>query len=290
MVIRGEGPLDCYRRGVPSRGPRRRVLLALGLALGASACQVEVEGVPDGALARVDDVILYPEDVEQVHAQLGAYGKARFRGTDGRRVLLERVIDAEVLAQEADRRGLGDDPRVEWALVEEMATLYLSAELERRVPRERVAANEQALRDYYEAHVGEFQTPEVRRVRGAVFDRFDRANEALERYLAGEAELEELGDVFTTPSMTRDDHAFPGFHPIAFDPALKKGDKLPSPVASSRSLVVGYLYDVKPAQQLEFDDPAVQERLVNAVRAPLLREARAALLQELGEAHPAREP
>ncbi len=61
-------------------------------------------------------------------------------------------------------------------------------------------------------------------------------------------------------------------------------------MASSRSLVVGYLYDVVPAEPLAFDDPAVQERLVNAVRAPLLREARATLLAELAERYPEAEP
>src|SRR5688572_13563891 len=114
--------------------------LALALSWLALACATD-EGVPDGKLARVGDVVLGPDDLAGVQAQLGAYAQLRFRGEEGRASLLEALVTAELLAQEAIAAGLGDDPRVHWAVLEEIATLARNAELERRVPYAEVAAD-----------------------------------------------------------------------------------------------------------------------------------------------------
>ena len=268
---------------------RARVLL-LAASLCALACAVEDGGVPEGKLARVGDVALGPEDLAAVQSQLGSYAQLRFRGAEGQPALLSALIGAELLAQEADKRGLGEDPRVQWAVYEEIATLYLNAELERRVPRERVAADEVALAEWYDAHQAELTTPERRRARGVLFRDYDAAEAAHALLAMGAVQLPWLGDIVTTEARARDDVEHPGFHPILFDSTLKPGDLLPEPVLLGQSVLVGELDAILPPEVPPLSDPAVHERAVQAVRAPLLAEARDELLAELAERFPEAPP
>lgn len=260
----------------------------LGL-LGVTAC-VSDEGVPPGKLAVVGDVVLGPEDLSGVQTQLGPYAQLRFAGIEGRGALLEALVAAELMAQEAIDGGLGDDPRVEWALYEEEAALFLAAELERRVPREAVAADAEALRAWYDAHPDALWTQEQRNMEAVAFDGYPAAEAALERLRAGEVSLGELGEQVATPLQRRDDVEHPGFHPILFEDGLGPGDWLSAPVVVARTLLVGRVQQRVPAARRAFDDPEVQEQLVAAVRAPRLAEAREALLLELAERFPEAPP
>jgi hypothetical protein len=264
------------------RGLAKAVLFVLSPV----ACTVEDGSIPEGKLARVGDVALGPEDLAGVQSQLGSYAQLRFRGEEGRTSLLQALIAAELLAQEADKQGLGTDPRVEWAVLEEVATLHLNAELERRVPRETVAADEAALRRWYDAHQGELAVPERRRARGVAYRDYDAAEAAHHLLAIGAVELEWLGDVVTTEARPRDDVENPAFHPILFDPALAPGDLLSDPVLVGQAVLVAELDAILPPEVPPLDDPAVHERVVKAVRAPLLARARDELLAELAERYP----
>lgn len=260
-------------------------LAALGVAVlaGALACSVSDEGVPPGKLAVVGDVVLGPEDLSGVQTQLGPYAQLRFSGPEGRASLLEALVASELMAQEAVEAGLGDDPRVEWALYEEEAALYLAAELERRVPRDSVAADEAALRAWYDGHPEAYWTEEQRNLEGVAFTSYAEAEAALERLRAGQASLRELGEQVATPLQARDDLEHPGFHPILFEDGLGPGEWLSAPVVVARTLLVGRVQQVVPATRRAFEDPEVQELLVAAVRAPRLEAAKQELLRELAE-------
>lgn len=250
------------------------------------ACSVTDEGVPAGKLAVVGDVVLGPEDLSGVQTQLGAYAQVRFGGAEGRAALLEALVAAELMAQEARDEGLADDPRVAWALYEEEASLYLAAELERRVPRETVAADEAALRAWYDEHPDALWYEEQRNMEGVAFTSYAEADAALEQLRGGETTLDLLGERFATPLQIRDDAEHPGFHPILFDEALDAGDWLSAPVVVAQTLLVGRVQQVIPASRRPFHDPEVQEQLVEAVRAPMLEAAREQLLRELGQRYP----
>ncbi len=264
----------------------QRLVTSSGLgavACGLVACTVTDEGLPPGKLAVVGEVVLGPEDLSGVQTQLGPYAQLRFAGPEGRGALLEAVVAAELMAQEAIDEGLGDDPRVEWALLEEEAALYLAAELERRVPREQVAADTNALRAWYDEHPESFWNEEQRNMEAVAFKSYREADAALARLRAGEVTLEQLGERVATPLQVREDEEHPGFHPILFDEALGPGDWLSAPVLVARTLLVGRVQQRIPASRRAFDEPAVQEQLVAAVRGPRLEVARAELLRELGE-------
>lgn len=256
-------------------------------SLGLLACEAEVDDVPEGALVLVGDQSLYPEDLGQVQGQLGAYAQTRFRGPHGQRALLDALVDASLLSQEAVDAGMARDPRAHWALVEEMATLRLNAELERRLPRAEVAADTEALHAYYQQHLAEFTEPERRSLEGVRFSDLREAEAALARLRAGEVELAELGEVVTTPLARRDDATFPGFHVFLFDASLGQGDWLAVPVLTDRAIVVGRVAQLVPAKATPAEDPAVWERLVNRVWEERSKPVRAALLAELAERYPA---
>jgi hypothetical protein len=265
----------------------RRARVALWAAL--LACGGEDEW-PEGALARVDESTLTDEELEEIRAQLGAYAQARFRGPDGTRALLDALIEAELLAREAVEAGLGDDPRVEWAVVEELASLREAAELERRMPRASIAADVAALRAAYQDVLPELTRPERRSLEGVRFSELGPAERALADLTAGRVRLGDLGEVVRTPLASRDDQQFPGFHAILFDPGLREGDYLPAPVITERHVLVGRVAEIDPAVAPPFEDAAVQARLVEVVRARRAPEIRAEVLAELAERYPARGP
>ena len=260
-------------------------------ALVMGACEARIEGVPEGALAVVGDEVIEASELEATHAQLDAFGQARFRGDHGRRALLDVMIQEELLVLEARDRGYADDPRVEWAVLSEVAELQRSAMLERRLPRADVAADTAALQTRYEAERDRFVEPERRQVRVVRVETFDAGEAAIARLLAGEVELEDLvlsgESVVLTPLMVRDDEEFPAYHSIVFDPVLEVGDVVPRPLLSGQLVLVGVLAAIEPARTLAFDDPEVQEQLVTAEWEARIPAIEAELLAELGERFPA---
>ena len=267
-------------------------LIGLGLAsVVMPACEAEVDTVPEGALARVGEVVIEAEQVESSYAQLDAFGQARFRGPHGRRALVDTIIEQELLVQEARDVGYGDDPRVTWAVYEELAHLQRTAMLERRLPRADVAADTQALRARYEREIARFMQPERRRLRVIRVDTWEQGERGIARIASGELSLAEFAEeiatpaqprpLASTPSMKRDDSEFPAFHSIAFDPALKQGDLLPSPVLSGQIVLIGEIEELEPALPLPFEDPQVQEQLVSAERSARLEPLHAELDAEL---------
>lgn len=255
--------------------------------LAVPGCAIEDAEIPPGMLARVRSTVLGPQDLAAARAQLGAYAQQRFRGPEGQRLLLEALIDAELMAQAAMQHLDGADPGVEFAILEEIATVHASAELERRVPREAIASDTAALRAEYERRRDAFVQPARRSATGLVFETFGEAEAALEALRRGDRGLEGDPDVLSTEVQVRDDAKFPLFHPILFDPALGEGDWLSSPVVVGyRAVMAGRVHTLEPASLLPFEDPAVQEALVAALRGPRVDAARAAWMRELAATTP----
>ena len=259
----------------------RRALLLCCLA-----CDLGDEGVPEGKLARVGETVLGPEDVDEVHAQLGAYAQLRFVGGDGQRQLLEALVDAELLAQEAVEHGLADDARVRFAVLEEIATVHRSAELERRVPMASVEQDVEALRAWYDAHPEVFTRPEQRSIEGVVFETFAAAEAALAELREGRAELAQKGQVFATKLRARDDAEYPALDPFLFDPAVGVGELLRHPVYIGESVMVARIQQIRPATVQPLSDPDVRARLVQEVRKERLAAAGEQLRAELRERYP----
>ncbi len=257
------------------------------VVLGSIACCAPDSGaVPEGAVAVVGDVVLTPDDLASTHGQLGAYAQRRFRGIEGRRLLLEALVDAELLASEANEAGLGDDPRVEFQVLEELAALELTTELERRVPHEAVAADLAALRQAYQGDRDAFVRAEQRGMKGVAFRSLHEADVAIEQLRRGTARLETFGEVVTTPMLEQNDLEYPGFHRVLFHNDLQAGHLVPRPVLIGDVLLVGYVDRIIPPTRKSFDDPVVREALIEQVRAPRAATAREQFLRELEAEYP----
>lgn len=235
----------------------------------------------DGDLARVQDTVFREQDVAAELAQLDAFGQLRFQGAEGARVLLLSLVDAELMAQAAESAGYGRDPRVTFAIAEEVAEVAWSSEMERRVPRGPIADDVEQLRAYYDDHPEQFVVPEQRSLRAVMFTKFGNAVPAHHALMSGDASLETLGEVVTTSLQAQDNREYPGLHPFLFDPKLKPGDVLSVPVWSGRWVLVAELHELKPAHRRPFSSPEVQEQLVEAIRGPRVDAAERRWLDEL---------
>lgn len=269
--------------------------MSVCVALGG--CGADSAEVPEGALARVGDTVIDPASLESLNAQLGAYGQARFRG-QGEASLLQSAINLELLAQHGERLGLDSDPRVAWAIVDDLAERELSTQRNERAPYDEVAADVDALRAAFDAEPDRFVDPQLRGVRGVVFRDLLEAEAALDRVRAGETTLDEEASarsdeqdqgVVSTPMSPRDDERFPGSHPFLFQQDLGEGDVIPVPLFFGRSVMIGEVL-VEQGEHRDFDDPVVRERVIEVVRAPAVAAADADIESELAERYPEQQP
>lgn len=154
------------------------VLAALGSACGKRSSSVapvsSSSAIPEAAAKT-----LTPEQAQQVLAQVGdvkitlgdyaaslermdSFERLRYQSPDRRRLLLNEMVDLELLAQEARRRGLDQKPETQ-----ERLRQLLREELLRQVRHEVPAPNDLPpadVRKYYDEHKAEFDEPERRRV------------------------------------------------------------------------------------------------------------------------------
>jgi hypothetical protein len=174
-------------------------LLGLLSSWALSGCQGCGDGSPGDAVADAGPAGLSPQAAAQVLARvgertirLGDYATAlermdelerlRYQTKERRRALLDEMIDLELLAREAERRGLDRRPETR-ALVRQLERDLVLARLYRSLPGvESIPASEVA--EHYRAHPDDFWQPELRRV--AILELSDAAE-------AGRALSEALG-------------------------------------------------------------------------------------------------
>jgi peptidyl-prolyl cis-trans isomerase C len=129
-------------------------------------------------LARVGDRAITLGDYAAVLDNMDRFERLRYQTADRRRQLLDELIDIELLAREAERRGLAERPETK-----ELVRQILRDEVRKELRNSQPAPDQIPLgevRAYYEAHRNDFKEPERRRV--AHIATKDRA--AAERALA----------------------------------------------------------------------------------------------------------
>ncbi len=106
-------------------------------------------------VARVNDQVLTLCDFNRRMGHNNPYLRARFNAPEQRRALLQSWVDAELLAAEAQARGLGDEPEVRRFVALQLAR-RLESVTRAEVPSPAVSDDE--VRAYYEAHQSEYVT------------------------------------------------------------------------------------------------------------------------------------
>jgi peptidyl-prolyl cis-trans isomerase C len=185
------------------------VLLALPLVGACSKPKPEAAAPSASAAASVAPPFkLSPEQAQQVLAKVGervitlgdylaalermdSFERLRYQSADRRKLLLKEMIDVELLADEARRRGLDKLPETE-----ERLRQILRDELLKDVRKSVPSASDLPdadVRKYYDEHKDEFNEPERRRVSHIQLPTLARAKELLPRAMkASPAEWGEL--------------------------------------------------------------------------------------------------
>lgn len=151
----------------PARLLAPRLALAVLLApLVACARPAPADGgaqrVPEGAVARIGDRFMTTEELQERINRESSYVRLRYSSPEKKREYLDNLIKFEVLAVEAERRGFGNDPDIVRLFKQQMVARMLQKDFEPQHDPAHIP--EEEVRAYVDAHPGEFDEPEERRV------------------------------------------------------------------------------------------------------------------------------
>ncbi|HEV8246902.1 MAG TPA: peptidylprolyl isomerase [Polyangiaceae bacterium] len=180
------------------RAHRRRQLAACGILLGTlvlGGCKKKQDAQPSpSASASQKPRALSPELAAKVLAKVGdrtitlgeyaatlermdPFERLRYQSPDRRKQLLDEMIEVELLAQEARRRGLDQLPETQERL-RQLLRDQLLEELKQGLPNP-ADLPEAEVRAYYDQHKEEFNEPERRRVAAIVLSSEGEAKRVL---------------------------------------------------------------------------------------------------------------
>jgi peptidyl-prolyl cis-trans isomerase C len=282
--------------------------VAIGLGLGADA-GAGVRLTPEQAsqvLAQVGDRTITLGDYATALERMDPFERMRYQTEDRRQALLDEMINVELLAREAERRGLDRRPET-IELVRQFQRDELLARLRASLPRPNDVPA-QDVSQYYQDHRAEFHEPEQRRaaqivvadaavarelVREAAQASPDRWRELVQRHApqsvtdTGDRTAArppsdvpgDLGFLRAEPDEPSDD--VPAAVRRAVFQIEKPGDVYPEPVAAAGRQHVIRLVSLREARQrsLAEVDTLIRVRLIEAREA----QAREALIARLRE-------
>ncbi|GAB4201231.1 MAG: hypothetical protein OHK0013_12990 [Sandaracinaceae bacterium] len=137
------------------------------------------------AVARVGAVTISVGQIEDEIARQTPFMRARYRDRSELHELVSTLVRFELLAREAERRGVADDPEVREATAQAAVQQMIRRDFDERITVESIPqADVQA---YYDAHPEEFSRPEVRRVSHIVLESEAQARELLAQARAADA-------------------------------------------------------------------------------------------------------
>jgi len=143
------------------RWPLLGPIVGLFFCAGILGCGSE-EPQDDPLVAKVGRREMRESDLEARLKAMSGLARAQYEGEDGRRTLLDKMIQEEVFFQAADRAGYENDPDV----VEEVDRVRRNAMLRayyRREIREKAKPSAAEVEEYYRSHIEEFRAqPRVR--------------------------------------------------------------------------------------------------------------------------------
>jgi peptidyl-prolyl cis-trans isomerase C len=168
---------------------RNFLLYVLGILLIAMPCCSKSENStapakPAGIVAAVGSESVTSEDLSHALNTMPREQQFEYLSEDGKRVLIEILIDWKLLAQEAVKAGLEKDEAVKAALKNtsgstgEREEVLGSAYLLQRI-KQLPAVTDEQIKQYYLSHPAEFAQPARIRVQRIIFDSREQAQQAL---------------------------------------------------------------------------------------------------------------
>ncbi len=156
-----------------------------GAAAPADPCAILEPQQRDLVVARIGDQSMTLCDFTRRVNSQNPYLRARFNAPEQRRALLQSWVDAELLAAEAQHRGLDREPEVRRAVIIQLAR-RLEQSVRDAVPDPTVTDPE--VRAYYEAHRAEYDTDAEVRASQIVLATREEAQRVLADVRAHEAD------------------------------------------------------------------------------------------------------
>jgi peptidyl-prolyl cis-trans isomerase C len=142
-------------------------MLCLGALLHAACKDAKVHASKqssvdlDEVLAKIDDVTITVGEFQERINKQSPYVRARYTSLERKKEFLDNLVRFEILAKEAERRGLQKDPEVVRTMKQVMIQKLLSAEFDKMKVEDITDAE---CKTYYDAHPEEFNKPEEVRV------------------------------------------------------------------------------------------------------------------------------
>lgn len=133
-------------------------------------------------LVKVGDTEITVGEFAQRLSDQSPYLRARYNSPERRREFLENMIRFELLAAEAERRGMDELPEVARTRKQVMIQQMMKARFEDRIQLSDITDEE--IRTYYEANASEFNKPEQVRASHIVFMERGAAQRVLGQILA----------------------------------------------------------------------------------------------------------
>lgn len=209
--------LESPRQTRPSARQGWLFFLSAALFLAPALLGCTCQGRESGGEERRDPVTgLTPAEAKEVLVKVGErsitlgdyvatllrmdrFERLRYQSEERQKQLLDEMIQVELLAQEARRRGLDSDPKVKLGIQQALRDELLRQVEAGLPPPEQFSERE--VREYYHAHRDEFREPERRRVLLIRLGTEARGNEVLED--AKDASGQEWGELAREYSLER---------------------------------------------------------------------------------------
>jgi len=150
-------------------------------------------------LAKVGDRVITLGDFGRTLERMDQFDRLRYQSKERRRELLGELVDVELLAQEARRRGLDKEPDVQDAIRQLLREAMLAQTRQGLPTPADISAEE--VRKYFEANADKFNEPERRRVSAIVLKSRADAEKALEAAKKA-ADASAWGELFHKHSVT----------------------------------------------------------------------------------------
>lgn len=129
-------------------------------------------------IARVDEEKITLGDFAETLDRMDPFDRLRYQTVEKRRELLNEMVDLELLAIEAKRRGLDKTPEAQESIRQVLRDAVLT-EARNALPAPAEIPIEE-VRAYYDAHKDDYVEPERRRVSAILLDDEKKAKEVLE--------------------------------------------------------------------------------------------------------------
>lgn len=150
-------------------------------------------------VAKVGDKTITLGDFAQALERMDQFDRLRYQTKERRRELLNEIVDAELLAMEAKRRGLDKEPEAQDAVRQILRDAVLAQARSAMPAPAEIPASE--VRAFYEANQARFSEPERRRVAVIVMDKKAEA-EKVHKAAIKIKNATEWGDLFYKHSLT----------------------------------------------------------------------------------------